>query len=507
MSYAIAELGRRVANLIRFGTVSAADYDNARVRVAMGEAESDWLPWLTQRAGNDRSWWAPEVGEQVLVLAASGELAQGVVLGSLFQNAHNATAADPSIDRRVYADGAIIEYDRESHTLKATVPGSLEAEVAQNVSVWAGGNVLVESQGKVRIEAPLIELAGEIALLGPVSAGGASGQALPVVINGSVVHRGGNFMSENDVIASGVSLKDHPHENEPTLPVATGGEVDDGDLKGWSAETADATESRAQNGYVSLCTAKGMAFKGSSLATEKDKLLLCIPEIADAMSAKKAGSPDAQGWLYLATFLRKWFNGMPSNDKAARIGSFVDWDWLLQYSNVEAKLNEISSNTYLSTPNAKALLAQRLKDLEPDVWASGGTFDHTVLPVDQAHSYHYQSVSESVMWLHLLGLTATIGRYTLYAVAKGTVSVSGDVRTITITGASVFLRDNFDFEDDYSLGNWGCENRNFSMALGTHVENLDFRSFRDRHTVGGDFYIYTSMRSVDGFGEVIYDAS
>ncbi|MEE9357245.1 hypothetical protein [Candidatus Vondammii sp. HM_W22] len=37
MSYELAEIERRLANLIRLGTVEQADYDKARVRVRSGE--------------------------------------------------------------------------------------------------------------------------------------------------------------------------------------------------------------------------------------------------------------------------------------------------------------------------------------------------------------------------------------------------------------------------------------------------------------------------------------
>ncbi|UMT46983.1 hypothetical protein AOY90_15755 [Escherichia coli] len=40
----------------------------------------DWLQWLTHRAGRSRTWWAPSVGEQVLILAVGGELDTAFVL-------------------------------------------------------------------------------------------------------------------------------------------------------------------------------------------------------------------------------------------------------------------------------------------------------------------------------------------------------------------------------------------------------------------------------------------
>lgn len=201
MSFAITELDRRVASLIRFGTVSEADYDQARVRVSMGEAESHWLPWLTMRAGGDRTWWAPEVGEQVLVLAPSGELAQGVVLGSLYQSAHPAPASSPDVDRREYKDGAVLEYNRKTHHLKAVIPGSTELETQ--------GNIVAASQTEISITAPQIHFNGQTFVNGSLSQGqGTNGGSATF---GSSLHAVAKISTDDDVVAR-VSLNQHQHD-------------------------------------------------------------------------------------------------------------------------------------------------------------------------------------------------------------------------------------------------------------------------------------------------------
>ena len=44
--FEITELDRRISNLIQVGTVSEADYSNAKLKVKIGEIITDWLPWL-----------------------------------------------------------------------------------------------------------------------------------------------------------------------------------------------------------------------------------------------------------------------------------------------------------------------------------------------------------------------------------------------------------------------------------------------------------------------------
>lgn len=153
MSFEMTELDRRISNQIQFGSISAVDYGNAKVRVAIGGNITGWLPWLAGRAGGDLTWHAPEAGEQVVVLAPSGELNQGVVLAGLYQNAHPAPSNTPDKHRMQYSDGAVIEYDRAAHHLKAVLP--------------AGGTLEIIADGGLAIT-------GDITLTGDVIANGIS---------------------------------------------------------------------------------------------------------------------------------------------------------------------------------------------------------------------------------------------------------------------------------------------------------------------------------------------
>lgn len=141
MSFELLELDRRLANLIRIGEVCALDAAAALVQVDLGEQVTDWLPWVTGRAGGNRTWHAPEVGEQVLVLSPSGELNQGVVLPALYQDAHPANAATPDIERTTYADGSVVEYDRAAHRL--TVNAGTGSVVVNCATATVNGDVQI----------------------------------------------------------------------------------------------------------------------------------------------------------------------------------------------------------------------------------------------------------------------------------------------------------------------------------------------------------------------------
>ena len=155
--FLLAELDRKAEQAVRIGRVAELDAGAARVRVAIGDLTTAWLPWLAARAGADRAWSAPEPGEQVVVLTPAGRGEQAVVLAGLYAEAHPAPADAATVHRMVYADGAVIEYDRAAHALRALLPG--------------GGTARIEAPGGVTIVGDLT-VTGRIDAAGDVTAGG-----------------------------------------------------------------------------------------------------------------------------------------------------------------------------------------------------------------------------------------------------------------------------------------------------------------------------------------------
>lgn len=65
----LAELTRRLDNLIRLGTIAKVDHAAARCRVK----SRTWLPWIALRAGATLDWNPPTEGEQCVLFSPSGE--------------------------------------------------------------------------------------------------------------------------------------------------------------------------------------------------------------------------------------------------------------------------------------------------------------------------------------------------------------------------------------------------------------------------------------------------
>ena len=99
MSYETAEADRRIGALLQIGTIIEVDENAATARVQMGDLTTPMIPVNALRAGGIQIWWMPTEGEQVMVGAPSGDLAQAAILASYYAgNAPSANGAEPMIN-------------------------------------------------------------------------------------------------------------------------------------------------------------------------------------------------------------------------------------------------------------------------------------------------------------------------------------------------------------------------------------------------------------------------
>lgn len=147
----LADLARLIENIVRFGTVAEVQMQPPRVKVSSGNITTTWLPWLNLRAGADREWDPPTIGEQVVLLSPSGNLTQGVALTGLFSDLITANGDREGLHRRTYRDGAVIEYDSIAKHLRATLPGTAEVTAVGDINITSGGQIQIAATGDVVI--------------------------------------------------------------------------------------------------------------------------------------------------------------------------------------------------------------------------------------------------------------------------------------------------------------------------------------------------------------------
>lgn len=193
----IQDIARAIRNLIRTGIVTAVNPDEGLCRVQTGGMQTTWLNWLTCRAGRSRVWWAPSVGEQVLILAIGGELDTAFVLPGIFSDDHPAPSASPDAFHVSFPDGAVIEYEPESGAL--TVSGIKTADVTASDAITATVPlVLVKASTRITLDTPEVVCTNKLTTATlEVQKGGK--------MSGDIEHGGGTFKS------NGVQVDDHDH--------------------------------------------------------------------------------------------------------------------------------------------------------------------------------------------------------------------------------------------------------------------------------------------------------
>jgi len=196
MSDTLEEFGASV----KFGTVSASRPGFARVRLAdFDNMRTMWLPIAYPKTQADQCCWTYDSGEHVAVLLDSrGE--DGVILGAVYSSADTPPVTDPNKFMIRFKDGALLEYDRATHTL--TVSGVQ--------------NVLIQADTKVTVDCPETEVTGNLVVQGKLTyrggmAGrGPAGTGAAAVIEGHV-QVDGNINATGTIMDAGGNSNHHSH--------------------------------------------------------------------------------------------------------------------------------------------------------------------------------------------------------------------------------------------------------------------------------------------------------
>ncbi|GAB5098709.1 phage baseplate assembly protein V [Caballeronia sp. HLA56] len=230
------EFRRLLINLIRKGSVSDVDLstDPPSVRVSVGDPDvehapglkTNWLPFVTVRAGKTRVWHPPTIGEQVVLLCPMGDPAQGLVWGGFFSDHVKPPSRSPDVHATAYPDGALVQYDHAAHTLSATLPDGATIDlVAPDAVIVKTQKASIESE-TCTLRANHILLDGDVVVSKSMTVAGVfafqSGMSGKGGAGRDVMQIDGGATFSKDVRADGVSLAGHLHRAQgSTAPTST----------------------------------------------------------------------------------------------------------------------------------------------------------------------------------------------------------------------------------------------------------------------------------------------
>ncbi len=136
--------------MFRVGIVKTQDAVNCRVRVTFpdrNQMTSWWLPVCVPKSQNDKAYWIPDVGEQVVCLMDEHD-EDGVVLGSIYSSADLPPASSADKWHITMKDGATFDYDRAAHALAVSIPSGGTVSLMAN-----GATIQIDASGNINLTA------------------------------------------------------------------------------------------------------------------------------------------------------------------------------------------------------------------------------------------------------------------------------------------------------------------------------------------------------------------
>lgn len=139
--------------MFRVGLVEAQDAVNARLRVTFPERDqmtSWWLPVVVPKSQNDKAYWLPDIGEQVVCMMDERD-EDGAVLGAIYSQADTTPVQNADKVHWSFKDGTSFEYDRGTHQLTCGLPQAtltIQASGA-SIAIDGSGNVTIKPAGQV----------------------------------------------------------------------------------------------------------------------------------------------------------------------------------------------------------------------------------------------------------------------------------------------------------------------------------------------------------------------
>lgn len=230
----------------------------------------------------------------------------------------------------------------------------------------------------------------------------------------------------------------------------------------------------------------------------------------------------ANNWVRGAKLMDKWFSGSANNVPASGLPStdIISMDWVLNFSRARQTYDTLIAERIWLNDAARREIIKLLARKN----ALGKGIQRFHLPgmpqAMDADSIQFRIVGGNMDMLvgPMDDLRASLGNFTFRLVVGGTTEeemAEKEVKSgppikiptgnylVTIDEVGIYVRDSYDFNDpaggDQDLGNWNFETNSVGrtgLNGGLPVRNSDFRNWRSANGKGGDYIVYSDMRTI-----------
>lgn len=130
---------------VRYGVVSSVHPEVHAVRVAFEDEDnkvSDLLPVLVVGASKNQDFALPDIGDKVVCLFLSNGVSAGFCIGSVYSQTNLSPHKNVDVRSIRFEDGTVISYDRKKHLFTIDAKGPINITAAGNINV--NGDVIAD---------------------------------------------------------------------------------------------------------------------------------------------------------------------------------------------------------------------------------------------------------------------------------------------------------------------------------------------------------------------------
>jgi hypothetical protein len=216
-------------------------------------------------------------------------------------------------------------------------------------------------------------------------------------------------------------------------------------------------------------------------------------------AAAVPGIMRAKSWKTGAALMDHWMS-LPASAAppyAHRNDSIVTMKWVKGFEVAKAVYDQLMRDEVWFNAAARAAI---IKMLQLNSFLDGkarriGVFASTH-PVIHQNAVNFRVVSQP--WLaDLDDLAAALANFTFHVQVGGDmVWPKADQTVFTIDTVGIYIRDQYDFVGDQSLGYWRVSDNNVTKTWrpgSTEMTNESFRNWRTANGKGGDFEVFSDV--------------
>ncbi|GAB1826813.1 phage baseplate assembly protein V [Turicimonas sp. TL08] len=163
------EQNDRCMAVMKLGEVVEVQPAQCKARVVFDDDDSvvsDLLPIVIPNSIENKDFWLPDIGEDVLCLFGTSGLEDGYILGSIYAGEIHAPSESKDVRMIKFSDGSVFKFDRSVSVFEIEIgstkikvdKNNVEVETVQKVALKSTSEVNIEGAAEVNIKTPVLNL-------------------------------------------------------------------------------------------------------------------------------------------------------------------------------------------------------------------------------------------------------------------------------------------------------------------------------------------------------------